>query len=131
MKKVVKCAVIRKDGKHLFIQRAAKDSHGGYWETAGGGVDADDLSLADACIREVEEETGVKLDQEPTYTGQIILVDDESGESFETHLFTAHVEDPIVDLSDNLDHQNFIWLKPTMKGDIVLDSWTLKQYENI
>jgi 8-oxo-dGTP diphosphatase len=53
-------AVIVKDGKFLLVKRAFEPS-AGKWSVPGGLVEVGE-SLAEACIRETEEETGLKVE---------------------------------------------------------------------
>ncbi len=53
-------AVVIKDGKFLLIKRAFEPSLG-KWSVPGGLVEVGE-SLAEACIRETEEETGLKVE---------------------------------------------------------------------
>lgn len=53
--------VIR-DGKHLLItQRKEKGLLGGLWEFPGGKVKKGELA-AEACVREIQEETGIRVE---------------------------------------------------------------------
>ncbi|KAK4183183.1 NUDIX hydrolase domain-like protein [Podospora australis] len=51
------------DSKHkvLLIQRAATDGFPRKWECPGGGVEDSDLTIIDAVIREIQEETGIGI----------------------------------------------------------------------
>jgi 8-oxo-dGTP diphosphatase len=52
-------AVLR-DGKVLVVRRAADDYLGGVYELPGGGVDPGE-TIAESAVREVLEETGLKV----------------------------------------------------------------------
>ncbi|KFY95495.1 hypothetical protein V500_02751, partial [Pseudogymnoascus sp. VKM F-4518 (FW-2643)] len=45
----------------LLVKRASTDSYPNFWETPGGSVDASDKTLLDAVVREVWEETGLRV----------------------------------------------------------------------
>ena len=51
----------RNDGRYLLTRRAPNKSMGGLWESTGGCAIAGEDSLT-AAVREVEEETGLRLD---------------------------------------------------------------------
>jgi 8-oxo-dGTP diphosphatase len=137
MNKVVKCLIQDKNKQILLIQRAQNDSHGGKWETPGGGIE-DGESVFEAALREVEEETGIpsnaihSLKQDKT----IIIPDDETKVPYEVFMVNAFVDDiSLVDLSNNPDHENFTWIKPMFIKDqslseIQIDSWTEKQLKS-
>jgi len=50
----------RQQPRVLLVQRAASDSMPLRWETPGGGCDVDDSSIVDSCIRELQEEAGLR-----------------------------------------------------------------------
>lgn len=69
----------REDGRYLITRRAPNKSMGGLWESTGGCAVAGEDSLT-AAVREVEEETGLKLDPEKgeflfRYGGEHFLCD--------------------------------------------------------
>lgn len=45
----------------LLLKRADTDSYPGVWEPPGGSVDPEDKTLLDAVVREVWEETGLRV----------------------------------------------------------------------
>ncbi len=45
----------------LLVQRAALDSMPYEWELPGGGIDGEDVSILNGCVREVKEETGLTV----------------------------------------------------------------------
>ena len=59
---VVCCAVFDPDGRLLLLQRHQDDLGGGMWATPGGRQDKGE-DPAITAMREVEEETGIELDE--------------------------------------------------------------------
>lgn len=130
MKHVVKCMVSNLDGEILLIKRAEDDSHAGYWETPGGGVDGDE-TLVDACIREVKEETGLTLTEQPLFGKTVVLADDETGDEYSVHLFYVEQEGTDTDISDNPDHDDLTWVEAStlILGQFDVDSWTKRHIQ--
>lgn len=48
-------------GEYLLTRRSPNKGYGGMWESPGGAARAGDDSIS-ACLREIEEETGLRLD---------------------------------------------------------------------
>lgn len=134
MKSVVKCLIMNDDDQILLIQRADDDSHGGSWETPGGGVDGEE-TLHEACVREVKEEAGVDLQlADVMLAHNLEMPDSETQEAFDVSLFTALVPNGTpVDLSDNPDHQDHKWIsvEDIRSGQVKVDTWTAKQLEYV
>ena len=129
MEKVVKVLVKNESGQILLLRRSERDSHAGYWETPGGGVEQGE-TLEEAALREVEEEAGLNVDGLiPYHVGRELLIDDESGEMCNVYFYELLVDscNVLVDLSANPDHDEFTWV--TEKEAFVrgIDSWTLAQ----
>ena len=53
-------------GKRVERYKGKKVAFGGYWSLFGGAVDEGETPLEGA-LRELEEETGIKLTEEPTF----------------------------------------------------------------
>ena len=128
MKHVVKCLTFNREGKILLIKRADNDSHGGSWETPGGGVDGLE-TLDEACIREVKEETSLTIES-PNFQQTIVMEDSETSELFNVHLFVViTTKDEDVLLQTNPDHSEFAWVEPLDVLHYNIDTWTDKQIE--
>jgi 8-oxo-dGTP pyrophosphatase MutT (NUDIX family) len=57
----VAAVIVRADGRVLAMRRSAhKDAGAGLWETVSGRVEADE-ALEDAMLREIHEETGLRV----------------------------------------------------------------------
>jgi mutator protein MutT len=70
-------AVAIKDGKILLIRRAFEPGKG-KWSIPGGLVEIGE-TLSNACVREMEEETGIKIQVLELINGFDMIVPDESG----------------------------------------------------
>lgn len=133
LKKYVKCHIYNSTLGFLLLRRASHDTHGGVWESVGGGIEKDDACAATAAAREVLEESGINLPSKPIPQCTLPLVDSESKVKFEGHLFLAMVgDDVVVDLSDNPDHDAYAWVKPEELSKFLregkqIDSWTMTQ----
>ena len=130
MRQVVKCFMVNSAGEDLLLKRAATDTHGSKWETAGGGIN-DGENIFDAAVRETLEETGIETDF--FLEGADELVDDQSGEWFTVYMFRSNkvITDPVC---ISKDHSDYIWLDLDKIDDFiakgnVIDRWTLIQLE--
>ncbi len=56
----VAAVVIREDGRYLLVKRAEGVSAGGYWTPVTGKIEPGE-SLREAALREVAEETGLRV----------------------------------------------------------------------
>ena len=70
-------AVAIKDGKILLIKRAFEPSKG-KWSIPGGLVEIGE-TLSDACAREMEEETGIKIQVLELINAYDMIVPDDAG----------------------------------------------------
>lgn len=58
---VVAVAILDREGRVLMQQRPPNKQHGGLWEFPGGKVEAGE-NLAEAVVREIDEELGLAID---------------------------------------------------------------------
>ena len=137
---VVKVLVVDSDTKKiLLIKRSSSDTHGEMWETPGGGIDPSDkkdetdIGADIAAKREVLEESGLTLTstKEDSF---VVLQDDETNESFNVYLRYGEIKSPVVDLSENSDHTEYVWVDRTEIESFIasgnkIDSWTLNQFK--
>ena len=65
MSEKVQIIILRKTSnliEALLLQTNSK--RGGFWQNVTGGVEPSDKTIRDAVIREVHEETGIKIEEE-------------------------------------------------------------------
>lgn len=132
MIQVVKVLIENDQDQFLLIKRADDDSHGGKWETPGGGVKKNE-ELLEAAHREVLEEVGLDIGR-LINEGRYELRDDESNELMDVSMISLEspITNPIVKLSENPDHSDYIWLHYSQISDFLakgneIDRWTLTQ----
>jgi 8-oxo-dGTP diphosphatase len=117
-KHLVYCRIER-EGTVLYVRRRAGSFLGGRWELPGGTVEAGE-DPADAAVREVAEETGLRvrlLGERATHTWMDI-----GGKALRIHaLVYDAVEDTpgTVTLSPD-EHDEFVWLAPDRAGSLGL-----------
>jgi 8-oxo-dGTP pyrophosphatase MutT (NUDIX family) len=96
--------------KILLVQRAAHDSSPNTWEVPGGGCDDEDPSILHAAVREVWEESGLKVTMIRQLVGE--------GYTFITYRkklkvrgfsFLVEVESTEGVKLDPEEHQEFLW----------------------
>lgn len=95
-------AIINNQGKILLIRRSHKTSRPGQWCFPGGGVKTNETP-AQACIREVAEETG------------LVVIPQQSVEVIDnSHYFSCQLADTAakVQLKYN-ECDDFVWVKPS------------------
>ncbi|KAL0932430.1 nudix domain protein [Colletotrichum truncatum] len=111
--------------KLLLLQRAAADLAPGRWELTGGGCESSDPTIFDTVVREVWEETGLRVRKVTSFIGSHTWaadqceIDDpgnvERKMSWRKLSFVVQVEDapggglPAVVL-DAKEHQAYLWV---------------------
>jgi len=100
--------IIRKEDEILILKRNAQDEHApNVWETPGGGVD-EKILPQEALLKEVEEETGLKIKVGEPFNVFTFVKD--SGEYKAGITFLCEYISGEVVLSD--EHSDFRWIKP-------------------
>lgn len=110
VQKIVLGAAIFYKGKVLILQRSGKETTlPGLWELPSGKREPREKSL-DALIREVYEETGLKI--KPIMPVSLfdyqIEKQGEIRDSTEIDFLAVPIGEPKVEIS--LDHQNYVWI---------------------
>ncbi|KDN82772.1 NUDIX hydrolase [Kitasatospora cheerisanensis] len=92
----VAAAVIRHEGRFLFVRRNPDDYLGGLWEIPSGTVE-DGESILDAVYRETAEETGLTISEITGYIGHFDYRNSRGGTTRQFN-FSATVEkaEPVV-----------------------------------
>jgi 8-oxo-dGTP diphosphatase len=100
-------ALIERDGRFLVTRRSAVDDYMPLkWDLPGGTVDSGE-TLEEALIREVDEETKLKIDIERliyAYTNRATLPE---RQTFQTVFFCRYVDGDVQ--LDPADHDEFTW----------------------
>ncbi|GAB4181249.1 MAG: hypothetical protein Kow00108_17890 [Calditrichia bacterium] len=106
---------------YLFLQRTPLDSHGNLWGVPTGKVKSGE-SLRKAMIREIKEETGIKLNPDELSFIKTFYVSHNQSD-FSYHLFQTKINTlPEVQLNIN-EHSAYQWcqLKDSLHLPLVPD----------
>lgn len=103
------CAIKNAKGEYLISQRAADKEWGAlWWEFPGGGVRAGETP-AEACLREVKEETGLSmLPSEITHALRYFREDPNEKNNYFMDVFTAVTHFTAADVRAQKDEVNAI-----------------------
>ena len=111
-----------RDEKVLLVRRREDDFLGGIYEFPGGKVE-DGEGLADALIREVREETGLRVSGIGRYLG-FFDYDSEDGERRRVFNFRVEVHEPLeIQLKE---HDRFVWADEKKPGELELSEDILR-----
>jgi 8-oxo-dGTP diphosphatase len=106
VQKVLAGAVIRRGHEILLVERVPEDSLGGWYELPSGHVDPGE-SLLDGLVREVKEETGLKISQIEGPAGSFDYKT-RSGKLARPFNFAVMVYPPEIKLNPE-EHTRFVW----------------------
>jgi 8-oxo-dGTP diphosphatase len=109
-------AAIFRDGKVLLVRRARSPGQG-FYSLPGGRVEFGE-SLHQALAREVDEETGLKIDIIGLAGWREVLPSAGRGGHYVIMSFAARwrANEPVL----NDEHDDFTWRQPTALGDLKL-----------
>lgn len=94
----------------LLVQRASHDSMPDRWEIPGGAVD-DDETVLGGVVREVWEESGLKVRRvaASVWAGASAVFQTRRGRSIFKLTFVVEVEDSSAVALDPDEHQDYVW----------------------
>jgi 8-oxo-dGTP pyrophosphatase MutT (NUDIX family) len=111
---VLKTLVINSEGKLLLLRRSETDTRRPLqWDLPGGMMD-DGESLEHGAVREVKEESGIEITDQPSVVfskAEVASWDDQNGHHGRNVIriyFVAHVGSPEITLS--YEHDNYEWV---------------------
>lgn len=118
-------AVIFRDGKVLLVRRARSPGKG-FYSLPGGRVEHGE-SLHQALAREVDEETGLKIDIVGLAGWREVLPGATAGGHYVIMSFAARwaSREPVL----NDEHDDYKWLEPGKFGDLKLTGGLLEVVE--
>ena len=118
-------AVIFRDGKVLLVRRSRSPGKG-FYSLPGGRVEYGE-SLHTALMREVDEETGLRIDIVGLAGWREVLPGDSGGGHYVIMSFAARwaAREPVL----NDEHDDFKWLAPGAFGDLKLTGGLLDVVE--
>jgi len=118
-------AVIFRDGKVLLVRRARSPGQG-FYSLPGGRVEFGE-SLHTALTREVDEETGLKIDIVGLAGWREVLPGASGGGHYVIMSFAARWagQEPVL----NDEHDDFKWLEPDAFGDLKLTGGLMEVVE--
>ena len=115
----VKAVIMTSDNKVLLLKRP----NDGRWDLPGGGVD-DGENLAEAIVREVQEETGLSIDNaHPVYT-YLRSVSGKSEKLIQFVLSRISVKASSLDVIISDEHESYAFFDPMeLSGQEIMPSY--------
>ncbi|MEM2838997.1 MAG: NUDIX pyrophosphatase [Thermoplasmata archaeon] len=108
--KRVVTVILKKNGRILILKRSNKvSSFQGFWSGVSGGINEGETP-AEAAIRELREETGVKATESDLISTGETIVAEEGENRWEVHPFLLEVADESIVL--DWEHDSYRWISP-------------------
>ena len=117
---------IENGDKILLLHRQDNKSQGNKWGIPGGKVDKGETALQ-AAIREVKEETGYDISNQPIDSLKTVFIEYDDKDHFIYHTFRTHLQgDPGAVKINYAEHKGFTWVTPAdaLKMDLLKDEDT-------
>jgi len=129
VKKSIECWIFdRLQGGFLLLKCPETAKHKEYWQPVTGGIELHETK-EEACVREVQEETGILINQNEI----IKLIDKFSvyGENLnlEKTVYILVLDDVAVTISD--EHTGYRWVLPEMVDQMLLWGSNKKTYGSV
>ena len=108
---VVAC-LMECNGEFVLLHRQDYKIHGGKWGQPAGKVDLSDIDIFDAMVRELSEETGLKINKENLLFYKTFFVS-HTDRDFLYHYFILHLTRKPEILLSIKEHKDFSWKTPS------------------
>ena len=107
----------------MLLHRQESKSQGNLWGIPGGKIDKGETPLQ-AVIREIKEETGYDVSNQPIENLGTVYIEYNDKDHFTYHMFrTQLVDDPAAVQINFLEHKGFTWVTPqdSVKLELIQD----------
>ena len=116
----MECWVYNRDtGKYLLLKCPETKAHGKYWQPVTGGRNTQETGVQ-ACIREVQEETGLLLNEKDLemVCEKFIVQVPERNMEIHKPVYAVRIKTETIKLSK--EHVDYIWAEPAIVPDLLL-----------
>lgn len=114
---------IEHNGTILLLHRQPNKSQGNKWGIPGGKIDKNETALQ-AAIREVKEETGYDISNQPIENVGTVYIEYNDKDHFVYHMFRTTLKgDPSTVKINFNEHKGFTWVTPSdsLQMDLLQD----------
>jgi 8-oxo-dGTP diphosphatase len=129
---VVAC-LMECNGEFILLHRQDNKIHGDKWGQPAGKVDPSDVSIFDAMVRELGEETGVYVKKEDLIFYKTFFVS-HPDRDFLYHYFILHLKEKPEIILSKKEHKDFSWVTPNnaLQMPLIMDEdHCIKDYYGI